>query len=87
MSFGHARICLLCPTDHYTQAAAAEGDEQTSALVEKQQKLMSNTGFVTFSTLAAKAAGDQIELDGVPNRFDTFAAPEPKDVIWSNVTT
>eukprot|EP00953_Heterococcus_sp_UTEX-ZZ885_P029706 15748-Heterococcus_DN1.PRE.3 len=54
---------------------------------KKWDSTVSSTGFVTFSTLASKAAADQCELSGKPNYFEAFSAPEPRDVIWENVST
>mmetsp|Transcript_24959 Transcript_24959/g.32234 ORF Transcript_24959/g.32234 Transcript_24959/m.32234 type:complete len:480 (+) Transcript_24959:1-1440(+) len=47
---------------------------------------VSSTGFVTFTTLSAKAAASQMLLTEHPMRFQAHAAPESRDIIWKNVT-
>jgi len=47
---------------------------------------VSTTGFVTFTSLRAKQAAVQCELTGHPDRMVVVAAPDPKGILWDNVT-
>eukprot|EP00612_Vaucheria_litorea_P004970 CAMPEP_0171462576 /NCGR_PEP_ID=MMETSP0945-20130129/6557_1 /TAXON_ID=109269 /ORGANISM="Vaucheria litorea, Strain CCMP2940" /LENGTH=670 /DNA_ID=CAMNT_0011989127 /DNA_START=515 /DNA_END=2527 /DNA_ORIENTATION=- len=53
---------------------------------EKWRKTVSSTGFVTFKCLSVKQAAAQCKLSNMPYTFSTQPAPEPNDMIWSNVT-
>ena len=43
-------------------------------------------GFVEFKTRAAKQAALQVELCGQASYFSTKQAPDPRDLIWRNMT-
>eukprot|EP00612_Vaucheria_litorea_P001677 CAMPEP_0171454584 /NCGR_PEP_ID=MMETSP0945-20130129/1804_1 /TAXON_ID=109269 /ORGANISM="Vaucheria litorea, Strain CCMP2940" /LENGTH=758 /DNA_ID=CAMNT_0011979621 /DNA_START=823 /DNA_END=3099 /DNA_ORIENTATION=- len=47
---------------------------------------MSATAFVTFKTLGARASSVQSLIVSQPMLFNVKAAPEPRDIIWVNVT-
>ena len=46
---------------------------------------MSSTGFVTLKSLTAAAMAGQALLTTQPFVFEVSPAPEPRDIIWSNV--
>ena len=47
---------------------------------------MSATGFVTFKTLGARASAVQALIAHQPGVFEVRGAPEPRDIVWPNVT-
>ncbi|KAG5191570.1 hypothetical protein JKP88DRAFT_251447 [Tribonema minus] len=51
------------------------------------QHVASSTGFVTLASLVAKQAAVQCDIAGRPGAYEVLPAPEPRDVIWENVTT
>eukprot|EP00555_Chaetoceros_dichaeta_P001918 CAMPEP_0198277244 /NCGR_PEP_ID=MMETSP1447-20131203/65739_1 /TAXON_ID=420782 /ORGANISM="Chaetoceros dichaeta, Strain CCMP1751" /LENGTH=1436 /DNA_ID=CAMNT_0043972247 /DNA_START=89 /DNA_END=4397 /DNA_ORIENTATION=- len=49
-------------------------------------ELTGSTGFVEFTTLTAKQSAVQCNLTGTTKHMVTTSAPDPRDVIWENVT-
>mmetsp|Transcript_1587 Transcript_1587/g.2834 ORF Transcript_1587/g.2834 Transcript_1587/m.2834 type:complete len:931 (+) Transcript_1587:3-2795(+) len=45
------------------------------------------TGFVEFKSLSAKQSAVQCNLSGEPNWMITRDAPDPRDILWSNICT
>lgn len=65
-----------------------DGNIETSFSAEDQLsgKADTSTAFVTFSNLRTKQAAVQCELTGNPDSMIIFPAPDPKGVLWKNIS-
>eukprot|EP00624_Nannochloropsis_granulata_P001174 evm.model.NODE_15382_length_19341_cov_18.892767.2 len=68
--------------------AMEAGQEVTKALtlLAVDTSSMSSTGFVTFKSMSSAAIASQSLLTMEPFMFTINAAPEPRDVVWQNLT-
>lgn len=68
--------------------AMEAGQEVTKALtlLAVDTSSMSSTGFVTFKSMSSAAIASQSLLTMEPFMFTINAAPEPRDVVWRNLT-
>ena len=62
----------------------AENDEDSDD--EPGDIVDCSNGFVEFETRAAKQCALQVELSGQASYFSTKQAPDPRDLIWRNMT-
>ena len=61
-----------------------DGDDATGDALEVIVDC--SNGFVEFETRAAKQCALQVELSGQASYFSTKQAPDPRDLIWRNMT-
>ena len=61
-----------------------DGDDATGDALEAIVDC--SNGFVEFETRAAKQCALQVELSGQASYFSTKQAPDPRDLIWRNMT-
>ena len=68
--------------------AATSVDVQLSTHSDKthEELISTSTAIVTFTSLRAKQASIQCELTGDPDSMVVKAAPDPKGILWNNVT-
>ena len=68
--------------------ADKQGKQKEATIEESSDKdtKTASTAFVTFSSLRAKQAAVQCELTGDPDSMVVVAAPDPKGILWDNVT-
>ena len=62
----------------------SDGDDATGDALEAIVDC--SNGFVEFETRAAKQCALQVELSGQASYFSTKQAPDPRDLIWRNMT-
>ncbi|CAB9528745.1 CSC1-like protein [Seminavis robusta] len=72
--------------DGTTEAPPHTTELEETAPAKDDDSKATSTAFVTFTSLRAKQAAIQCELTGNPDRMVVFAAPDPKGVLWDNVT-
>ena len=48
--------------------------------------IICNTGFIEFKSLTSKQSAIQCNIVGTTNYMLTGSAPDPRDIIWENVT-
>jgi hypothetical protein len=53
---------------------------------EQENPNATSTAFVTFTSLRAKQAAVQCELTGNPDSMVVFPAPDPKGILWGNMS-
>ena len=57
-----------------------DSDDESNAIVD------CSNGFVEFKSRSAKSCALQVELSGQASYFSTKQAPDPRDLIWRNMT-
>jgi hypothetical protein len=64
----------------YILANDSDPEDETDDIID------CSNGFVEFETRAAKQCALQVELSGQASYFSTKQAPDPRDLIWRNMT-
>lgn len=78
---------LICEVGRTFRPAPGLGAKMKDSLeLLTGQAPMATTGFVTFKTLAAATAAAQLRLSHKANVLLTKPAPEPRDIVWENVS-
>lgn len=70
----------------YSAAVAEDGGWKGVAGMLETRRRLSATGFITFNTLTAKAEASQLLITHRPGLIRTTSAPEPRDIVFANVT-
>jgi hypothetical protein len=63
-----------------------QAGDSAGSVVKTTTEVKSSTGFVTFTSLRSKQAAVQCELTGRRDSYVALTAPDPKGIIWSNIT-
>jgi hypothetical protein len=82
LAFGASAVRASAAAASATAAAAAS--TAAAALLEVEDGAFYEAGFVAFSKLSVVQASLQM-THGRPFEMETFAAPEPEDIIWTNL--
>lgn len=75
---------ILSDMDILSERAMSSSENRLPVITKKH---VSGTGFVTFKTRRAQATATQVtRLSQKYSRMKAFPAPEPNDIVWSNIT-
>ncbi|KZP27711.1 DUF221-domain-containing protein [Athelia psychrophila] len=70
----------------YLEARFQEADEQVKKWRKSGKFRSSHAAFVTFEKMSSAQIACQTAHAPLPYRINTYPAPEPRDIVWSNMS-